>query len=93
VFLARVINEPQSTRSWQQGGKGEVRTGERLAKHLDGHPVMLLHDQRMPRHGNANIDHLAVGPGGATVIDTRTHHGTIRIDRVGGLFSPRRLCS
>lgn len=90
VLLARMIKEPQSTRSWQQGGKGEVRTGERLAKHLDGCRVRLLHDRRIPRHGNGNIDHLAVGPGGVTVIDTKTHRGKIRTDRVGGLFSPRR---
>jgi hypothetical protein len=85
-----MIKEPQSTRSWQQGGKGEVQTGERLAKHLDGGSVRLLHDRRIPRHGNANIDHLVVGPGGVTVIDTKTHAGKIRTDRVGGLFSPRR---
>ena len=90
VLLARIIKEPQSTRSWQQGGRGEVRTGERLAKHLDGCSVRLLHDRRIPRHGNANIDHLAVGPGGVTVIDTKTHRGKVRTNRVGGLFSPRR---
>jgi hypothetical protein len=33
--------------------------------------VRLLHDRRVPRHGHANIDHIAVGPGGVTVIDTK----------------------
>jgi hypothetical protein len=88
VLLAKVIDEPRSTKVWKQGGRGEVRTGERLAKHLDGHGVRLLHDRRIPGHGN--IDHLAVGPGGVTVIDSKTHQGAIRVDRIGGLFSPRR---
>jgi len=52
--------------------------------------VRLLHDRRIPGHGNANIDHVAIGPGGITVIDTKTHRGTVQVDRVGGLFVPRR---
>jgi len=90
ALLARVIDEPQSTKVWQQGSQGEVRTDARLAKHLDEHGVKLLHDRRVPGHGHANIDHLAIGPGGVTVIDSKTHHGQIRVDRIGGLFAPRR---
>jgi len=90
VLLARVIDEPKTTKAWQQGGNGEVRAGARLAKHLEGYEVKLLHDRWIPGHGNANIDHLAIGPGGVTVIDTKTHRGKIRVDRVGGLFCARR---
>jgi nuclease-like protein len=90
TVLARVIDEPQSTTNWQQGARGEERTAARLAKHLEGHDVKVLHDRRVPGHGQANIDHLVVGPGGVTVIDTKTHKGEIRVDRVGALFSDRR---
>lgn len=90
VLLSRVIDEPSSTKVWQQGAAGEARTAARLAKHLAGSGVGLLHDRRIPGHGHANIDHLAVGPGGITVIDTKTHRGRIRVERVGGLFSRRR---
>ena len=90
VLLARVIDEPQTIRAWQQGGNGEVRAGARLAKHLEGHEVKLLHDRRSPGHGNANIDHITIGPGGVTVIDDKTHRGKIRVDRLGGLFCARR---
>lgn len=90
VVLPCVIDEPTSTKVWRQGGDGEVRSGARLAKHLDGTPVRLLHDRRIPGHGQANIDHLAIGPSGVTVIDTKTHHGDIRVDRIGRLFAPRR---
>lgn len=90
VVLARVIDEPSSTTVWRQGGRGEVRTAARLAKHLDGTGVRLLHDRRIPRHGQANIDHVAIGPGGVTVIDSKTHRGDVRVEHVGGLFAPRR---
>ena len=36
VFLARAIDEPASTKTWKQGGEGEVRTASRLEKHLAG---------------------------------------------------------
>jgi hypothetical protein len=87
--LARAVDEPQTTTSWKQGARGERQTAARLDKHLKGYPVKLLHDRLMPGHGQANIDHLAVGPGGVTVIDTKTHKGEIRVERVGGLFTDR----
>ncbi len=61
----------------------------RLEKHLAGHPVKLLHHRLIPGHGKANLDHLAVGPGGVTVIDSKTHRGEVRVERVGGLFTDR----
>ena len=90
VVLVRETEGPRSTRVWAQGAAGEARTADRLAKHLDGHAVLILHDRRIPHHGRANIDHIVVGPGGVTVIDTKTHQGNIRVDRAGGLLSPRR---
>ena len=88
--LAGMIDEPGSTKAWQTGGKGEVRAGERLTKHLREHGVALLHDRRVPGHGRANIDHIAIGPGGITVIDTKAIKGKVRTQRIGGLFAPRR---
>ena len=90
AFLVKLTDEPSSIRVWQQGGNGEVRVGARLEKLLDGTGVRLLHDRRVPGHGQANIDHIAVGPGGITVIDAKTHRGRIRRDWEGGLFSERR---
>lgn len=90
VGLAKLIDAPLTTRAWQQGGQGEVLAGRRLEKHLGGTSVKLLHDRSVPGHGVANIDHIAVGPGGVTVIDTKKYKGKVKVDRVGGLFSPRR---
>ena len=61
-ILARVIDEPSSTKVWRQGAQREVRSAERLSKHLAGTGVLLLHDRRVPGHGQANIDHLATDP-------------------------------
>ncbi len=90
VVVARVVDEPQSTRAWKTGADGEERAGTRLTKLLAGTQVQLLHDRRMPGHGVANIDHIAIGPGGITVIDTKNYRGKVRTERIGGLFSERR---
>jgi hypothetical protein len=90
VLLARVTGDPAETKVWKQGAEGEVRVAKRLEKLLKGSGVLLLHDRSIPGHGRANIDHLAVGPGGITVIDAKTHRGKVSVQKVGGLFSPRR---
>ena len=90
VAIARMVEEPASTKAWAKGAKGEKRVGARLTKLLDGTEVKLLHDRRIPGRGAANIDHIAVGPGGVTVIDTKNLKGKVRTDRVGGLLVPRR---
>lgn len=90
VVLARVTGDPSSTRVWRQGAEGEERLARRLGKLLDGRGVYLLHDRRVPGRRRANIDHVAVGPGGVTVIDAKTLHGQVRVQSVGGLFSERR---
>jgi hypothetical protein len=90
VAVARVTAEPQSTQAWAKGARGEEFAGARLEKHLAGTAARLLHDRRMPGHGKANIDHIAVGPGGVTVIDTKNYRGMVRVELVGGLFSDRR---
>jgi hypothetical protein len=87
--LARLIGDPQSTRAWKQGADAEVRVAHQLAKHLQRREVVLLHDRRIPGRGRANIDHIAIGPGGITVIDTKSTRGRLRIEKRGGLFSPR----
>jgi hypothetical protein len=90
VGLNKVIGDPQTTRAWQKGGTAEAYAARRLEKHFAGSAVKLLHDRSVPGHASANIDYIAVGPGGVTVIDTKSYKGKIRVERIGGLFSPRR---
>jgi hypothetical protein len=89
VALAALTSEPQETKAWKQGGEAEVKTAARLAKHLDGRGVKMLHDRLVPGHGRANIDHILVGAGGITVVDTKAWRGRVRVERSGGLFSSR----
>jgi hypothetical protein len=90
ALIVRMTDEPQSTKAWKQGAAGEVRTATRLTELLHRHGVKLLHDRRIPGHGRANIDHIAVGPGGVTVIDTKTHRGKVRVAHVSGLIAEPR---
>ncbi len=57
----------------------EPLTAQALAS-LEPHGFVLLHDRRWPGTRRANLDHLAVGPGGVFVIDTKAWQGTIRVD-------------
>jgi Nuclease-related domain len=80
---------PRHEESWRSGAEGEERTARRLDALLHGRGVVLVHDRRMPG-SRANIDHLAIGPGGVTVIDTKRMRGKVRVRRGGGLFSESR---
>jgi len=90
VLLARATGDPQTTSAWKQGAHAEIQTGAQLQKQLRRSGVVLLHDRRIPGRGRANIDHIAIGPGGVTVIDTKAARGRIQLTKVGGLLSPRR---
>ncbi len=82
VILA-LSDEPQSTRAWAIGAKGE----EQLAKALEGVPgIRVLHDRRVPGT-RGNIDHIVIGPAGVFVVDAKRYEGRIEIRDVGGLFN------
>jgi hypothetical protein len=85
MFTGSVAHEE----NWRKGSEGEERAARRLDALLHGRGVLLVHDRRMPG-SRANIDHLAIGPGGVTVIDTKRVKGTVRVRREGGLFSEAR---
>jgi hypothetical protein len=70
---------PQSETAWATGAAGEQLVAESLASGCGEH-VVLLHDRRIPG-SRANIDHLAIGPSGVWVIDTKNYKGKVRIER------------
>jgi hypothetical protein len=81
VLLA-VVDEPQSTRAWAKGARGEARLAEAIAGMPD---VVALHDRRVPGT-RGNIDHLLVAPAGLFVVDAKHYKGSLRIRDKGGLF-------
>ena len=89
VWLTRLRRDPASVRAWKRGAEGEQQVAGQLVRLLEGSDVHLLHDRRLPASRRANIDHLAVGPGGVTVIDAKALSGKIRVETVDGLFGTR----
>lgn len=76
--------ESELERRWRRGAEGEEAIGARLEELLNPHGVAVLHDLRVPG-SRANIDHLCVGPGGVTVVDSKNYAGKVR-KRSGGLW-------
>ena len=87
VVLA-VSGEPQHQRAWARGAEGEVKLASKLEKWTAEHGVVLLHDRRMPT-SRGNIDHIAIGPSGVTVIDAKRYRGRIAVEHRGGLLRAR----
>lgn len=82
------LNAPEHERVWAIGARGEERVAARLQTLLEGTGVVLLHDRRIPP-SRANVDHLAIGAGGVTVIDAKNYKGKVRTETRGGLLRPR----
>jgi Nuclease-related domain len=95
-LVLAVTDEPQSTRAWATGARGE----EKLAAALEGiDGLRVLHDRRVPK-SRANIDHIVIAPAGVFVVDAKNYRGTIAIRNRGWFFRPdhrlyvgRRDCS
>ena len=67
--LLALFDEPQHTRAWAAGAKGERAVGQTLDGLAD-QGIVTLHDRRIPGT-KANIDHIAIAPSGIYVIDTK----------------------
>lgn len=67
----------QCAEKWEKGADGETQTAAALAQL--GAEWTHLHDLKWPGRKLANIDHLAIGPGGIFVIDSKNWSGTITV--------------
>ena len=63
---------------FERGADGEVETARVLA-HAEPEWVS-LHDYRWPGRQKANLDHIAIGPGGIFVIDSKNWSGAVGIE-------------
>lgn len=79
-----VDRRPSPERALRVGAEGEELTAKRLERHLRGSGVVVEHDLLIPNI-RTRIDHVAVGPGGVTVIASRNYEGTAEL-RNGELF-------
>jgi hypothetical protein len=73
--------------AWRRGAVGERRTARLLAG-LEPYGWAILHDLAIPG-SRANIDHLAIGPGGVFVIDSKQYRGRLQVDPSGRLWHGR----
>ena len=71
----------------QRGAAGERRDAKLLSQ-LERHGWVVLHDLAVPGSA-ANIDHLAIGPGGVFVIDSKQYRGRLQLDASGKLWRGR----
>jgi hypothetical protein len=84
-LILAVSDEPQAVRSWAKGAVGEESLGAKLTK-LANERLVVLHDRRIPG-SRANIDHIAVAPGGLFVIDAKHYSGRVEKRNLGGWFN------
>ena len=63
---------------YERGAAGEAATAAQLDS-LRQHGWAVFHDVRWPGRPKANIDHVAVGPGGVFVIDSKNWSGRIAV--------------
>lgn len=68
----------RSAEMYERGAEGEAATARALAA-LDAAEWTIFHDVRWPGRKLANVDHVAVGPGGVFVIDSKNWSGRIEV--------------
>jgi hypothetical protein len=68
----------RSAENWERGALGERTTAEALDE-LTARGWTTFHDVRWPGRQRANIDHIAVGPPGVFVIDSKNWSGDVRV--------------
>jgi hypothetical protein len=77
---------PQHIERWAVGADGERRT-EKALRRLERVGWHFLHD--LDRPGAGNVDHLAIGPGGVYVLDSKAWRGVVTVDSAGATVTPR----
>jgi hypothetical protein len=86
-LLLALFDDPQSTRAWDTGARGEEHVGRALDA-AAGPTFRVLHDRRVPR-SRANLDHVVVCASGVVVIDAKRYKGRPRHVVEGGFLRPR----
>ena len=69
----------RAAQTWEKGAEGERATASVLAQ-LPPDEWTVFHDLHWPGRKYANVDHIAVGPGGVFVIDSKNWSGRLTVD-------------
>ncbi len=77
---------PPHIQRWATGAEGERRTQKALRR-LERLGWHVVHD--LDRAVGGNIDHLAIGPGGVFVLDSKVWSGVVSVDSRGATVTPR----
>ncbi|HET9420756.1 MAG TPA: nuclease-related domain-containing protein [Nocardioides sp.] len=93
---SRIARLERSANLWERGAAGERATAKALTS-LPSDSWVVLHDVRWPGRPFANLDHVAIGPSGVFVIDSKNWSGSVRLDgpvlRQDGRTRARELVS
>jgi len=77
VWILVIGRLPREALYWDKGAEGERKTADYLEPLVD-RGFVLLHDRLIPG-GQANIDHIAIGPTGVFVIETKHLSGKVEV--------------
>jgi Nuclease-related domain len=86
LWLHVLDSVPVNVDRWRAGAAEERRT-ERALRPLQRVGWTITHDLDLPLAGN--IDHLAVGPAGVFVLDSKAWGGVVSVDQDGATITPR----
>jgi hypothetical protein len=75
---AQLARARQTRQSWEAGAAGE-RAVAAVLEQLSTAGWRVLHDVHWPGRPQANLDHVAVGPGGVVVVDAKNWSGTVTV--------------
>lgn len=74
----RIAAAERRLHAWSTGAEGERLVAGTLTE-LETHGWTVLHDVHWPGRRFANLDHVAVGPGGVVVVDAKNWSGDVAV--------------
>jgi hypothetical protein len=80
IFMITRMSPPGWIENWQTGAWVEESTAKAL-RVLEGEGWIVMHD--LDADGRGNVDHIAVGPGGVFLLDSKNLPGSVTVDRDG----------
>ncbi|UER54513.1 NERD domain-containing protein [Kineosporiaceae bacterium SCSIO 59966] len=77
-LVEQLARARRNRQAWEAGAAGE-RAVARALEALGENGWRVLHDVHWPGRPKANLDHVAIGPGGVIVIDAKNWSGTVSV--------------